>query len=228
MRTRSLVGTFAGLALPLGVIAQPAAAKRYENLAVSSITPTGATVEASINTEGEETGYEVLSSTKSCTVRPNDTQECEWKKTVVASGTLPASAEPQAISVPETLEEQKGYFAWVVTTNEAGRVEDATWFETPGEVGTGKPWIENLALTNLTSSSATLEVTYDLEASRGFYVLWVQGAPSHRFKKKLRAGTGTFVTTVKVKPFHRYQVYFTLASAEGVREQEISFTPPTP
>jgi hypothetical protein len=56
MRARSLLVACFGLALLLSaVLAQSAAANRIEQLGVSNVTPTSATAEASIGTEGEET-----------------------------------------------------------------------------------------------------------------------------------------------------------------------------
>jgi hypothetical protein len=158
-------------------------------------------------------------------VAKNGSRECKWNTTVIASGVVPGSTEPQSIAAPVTLEEQQGYFLWINTSNASGKIDTATWFSTPGGPGTGQPWIESLSLESQTAHEVTVEATYDLEASSGLYVITLQGPNDKRIKKKLTSASGTIVTHFKLKPGpHRYTVYFALASTgEKVRETNVTF-----
>lgn len=231
-----------GVVLVLVVFSQPALATEGEpvvlSTSVSSLMPTTATLEAIINPEGSETSYGLSLTWDHCTGLAKGRhghviRSCTKHEETVASGTLPASTQPQPVSATVPVEEGIEYHYVVLASSEAGKAASgAQRFFTPAGAGTGQPWIESLAVSDITARSATIEASFDLEGSSGKYLFQLEcecggngGEPKVLAYKEAKAASGTESHVVKAK-LHKdtsYELTFYAANSAATKEKTITF-----
>lgn len=230
-----------GLVLTVGVCVQPALASGGQpvvvSTSVSSLMPTTATLEAVINPEGSETSYQLSLTWYHCTGLAKGhlghvIRSCTKHEAAAAGGTLQASSEPQTVSATVPVEEGIEYDYVVLASNETGKADGAQRFSTPGGPSTGQPWIESLAVSDITARSATIEASFDLEASSGKFLFQLEcecggkgGEPKIISYHAVRGASGSESRTVKAR-LHKetlYELRFYAANSASTREQTITF-----
>ena len=154
----------------------PASAPSISGESVSNITPTDATLEAQINTEGLESTYEVWVGALPC-IEEAGPERCEEDKIV---GSIPASFSAQQVSVDianasRELKPNTSYLYSVRATN-----MDGTSYGANEEFKTAvasPPSIERESLSHLTSTDATLAAQINTEGLESTYNFFLQEAP---------------------------------------------------
>jgi hypothetical protein len=158
-----------------------------ESESASGITETDATLEAEINPGSGEDGvslattYEFFLESPWCGSQlPFGACEAIGGK-LVYKGVLPAGSAPQLVSVDlasveQTLSPGTTYGYRVVATNGAGQAFG--WEKTFTTLPGGKPpVIESVAVSNLTTTDATLEAKIDTEGLTTFYAFQMWSSP---------------------------------------------------
>ncbi len=140
----------------------PTGTPSIENESLSHLTPTDATLEAQINTEGLETTYEFKLETVGCS---SHGAGCELAPRPVAlpSGKLLGSFVGQSVSLDlnsagVTL--GKGEWFYTVTATNADGSATGTFHQFEAPLA-GPPAIESESATNVTENDATLEAMID-------------------------------------------------------------------
>lgn len=173
---RVVVVLAAVFALSLFALAGPALASSspaIESESVSDITPTGATLEATINPDGGETEYEIWfwpgCSGGFCERAPPE---------VVATGHIGAGFGDHAVNTElndlQPGEPNNGY--WVVARNAYGTTEGAHQTFTTPSAG-AKPVIDSVSVSHLTPTDATLEAQIDTEGLSTIYEFQMWSSP---------------------------------------------------
>jgi hypothetical protein len=153
----------------------PASAPSIQGESVSNITPTDATLQAQINSEGLETTYEVWVGALPCVVEEAGPERCEEDK---IAGTIPAGFSAQQVSVDiakasHELKPNSSYLYSFRATNMDGTTYGGNKeFKT---AAASPPSIESVSVSNITPTDATLEATLNsegLETSYEFQLLW--------------------------------------------------------
>jgi hypothetical protein len=154
----------------------PSDAPSIEGESLSNLTPTDATLEAQINTEGLETTYQFKMWASPCSHRGSG---CESIMNVpLPSGSLLGSFVDQSVSLDlssagVTLTPGGEYGYSVTATNAAGSVE-GPWhqFEPPLD---SAPSIETESASNITSTGATLEAQINPNGLETTYQFILEG-----------------------------------------------------
>jgi len=153
---------------------QPAAntPPSIESESVSHVTSTDATLEATINPDGQETSYEVTVGTVGCVEEGGPANDCESTREGQIVGTLPGDYSNHTVTFDvatawRKLSPNVNYVFWVRASNPAGKAaSNFKVFKTPT---TPLPVIESESLSHLTSTDATLEAQINTEGLETTY-----------------------------------------------------------
>jgi len=224
----------------LALSAQSASASSGEPVlganSVSGLTSTGATIEAEIDPNGEQTTYKIYVRWSSpFAFRKHRLPRFSRRTTVAATGTLPAGTGPQKVSAHVGLPEGVTFEYEIEAANRSGTESARSdFFNTPPEGGTGEPWLENLSVSQKSTHAAVIEATFDLEGNEGEYGTYLAWHPVGRERLDIRelargdltAASGSESVVIKATGLARHQRYvvaFYLDGDEAGRATEDSF-----
>jgi hypothetical protein len=161
-------------------------APSIEEISVSNVTQTDATLGAKINPDGPATTYRFHLASPPC----GAIKTCEQNSFPLPSGNLPAGTTTQTVnldlnSAGVTLTPGQRYEYWLTASNsagEAGSQYDANVFMAAEEE---IPLIAGEDVSNVTAADATLEAAIDPRAAPGAYYQFQLARDPHEFASEI-------------------------------------------